>query len=247
MKQFVVYEVSDILNVFNIEEIAKLLDQQINLNDESEILSHTSDHFKPLYYKYKRIMETSDNTEEIKASAKERFMTICHLFLSKICNTFHISIDDVWREDHYEDIPGFTMALYSFFILDITSNVYDVCLNYIKSNLTYIYETFEDKKNKKDASTLVNKKLFSPEVALVISNIYDVTTWVLGQLSEEQYMQYMNQDYLPLGLIRGLFEDGVLSGEFMDEINNLYSSNISLKSDVCFKIISNFKTGKTEL
>lgn len=247
MKQFVVYEVSDILNMFNIEEISKLLDDQIIINNESEILSHTADHFKPLYYKYKRIMETDDNTEEIKQSAKERFMTICLLLLSKICEKYHMNIDEIWKDDHYEDIPGFTMALYSFFILDISSNVYDVCLNFIKNNITYIYETFEDRKNKKDASTLVNKKILTPELAVIVSNMYDITTWILGQLSEEQYLEYLNQDYLPLGLIRKLIEEGILTGEFMDELNTIYSTNISLKSDVCFKIISNFKTGNVEI
>lgn len=247
MKQIVVTEVSDILDMFNIEEISKLLDQQITIDNESEILSHQIDHFKPLYYKYKRIMETEENDAEVKESAKERFMTICFLFLSKLCNKFNITVDDTWKDDHYEDIPGFTMALYSFFILDLPSNVYDVCLNYLKANLTYIYNTFEDKKNKKDASTLVNKKILPPELAIVVSNIYDVTSWILGQLSEEQYLEYMNQDYVPIKLIKKLFEDGVMAGEFMDGINNIYSSNISLKSDTCFKIITNIKTGKIEI
>ena len=247
MKQFIVDEISDILDMFNLEEISKLLDHQITVNNESEILSHTADYFKPLYYKYKQIMETEGNDEEIKASAKERFMTICLLFLSKICNTFNLTIDDTWKDDHYEDIPGFTMALYSFFILDLTSNLYDVCLNYIKRNITYIYETFEDRKNKKDASTLVNKKILSPELALVVANIYDITTWILGQISEEQYIEYLNQEYLPLGLIRRLFEDGIMSGEFMYELNNIYNSNISLKNDVSFKIITTIKTGNFEV
>jgi hypothetical protein len=247
MKQYVVYEVSEILDMFNIEEISKLLDKQINIDNESEFLSNTTDYFKPLYYKYKCIMEAEDNSEEIKEFAKERFMTICQIFLVKICNKYGISIDDVWKDDHYEDIPGFTMGFYSFFILDLSSNIYDVCLNYIKCNLTYIYETFEDRKNKKDASTLVNKKSMSPELAIVVSNIYDVTTWILGQLSEEQFMEYMNQDYLPLGLIRGLFEEGKLVGEFMYELNNIYSSQYELKSTICFNIITNIRTGKIEI
>ena len=82
----------------------------------------------------------------------------------------------------------------------------------------------------------------TPEMAVIAANIYDVTTWILSQLSEEQFIMNMNQDYCPLKLISQLLEDGIMSGDFMTEINDLYASDISIKSDVCLKIINILKT-----
>lgn len=239
MKQTVIYEVSEILDTFNLEEITKLLKDQIDSNDDN--WSNGVDHFKPLYFKYQSILNTEQNPDEIKDEAKERFMDICMIFLSLIKKKFNIEIDPVWLDDNYNNIPGLAMALYSFFVLDIESNIYDVCLNYIKMNQSFIYESFEDRKNKKDAATLVNKKIMTPEMAIVISNIYDITSWILTQLSEEQYLEYLNQDYLPLKLIVGMLEDGIMSGDFMTEINDIYTSNIGIKSSVCFNLITYLK------
>lgn len=241
MKHTVIYEVSEILDIFNLEEIRRMLDKQLNINGSSEITTSLSDHFKPLYYKYHSIVDCDENSSEVKQEAESRFMDICNIFLNMICKKFHLEIDDMWKQNHYQDIPGFTMALYSFFILEMQSNIYDVCMNYINKNTQQIFEVFEDRKTKKDAATLVNKKLTTPEKAVIISNIYDVTAWILNQISEEEFLNLLNQDYLPLNLIRGLLENGIMAGEFMEEINDIYASHISLKSNVCFNIITTFK------
>ena len=81
MKQTVIYEVSEILDTFNLEEITKLLQNQIDSNDN---VGTPVDHFKPLYYKYQSIMNTEDNTDEVKEQAKTKFMDICNIFLSLI-------------------------------------------------------------------------------------------------------------------------------------------------------------------
>ena len=135
MKQSVVYEVSDILDMFNLEEIARLLNQQINANELSELVATPADHFKPLYYKYKRVMDSEGNSEEIIQTAETKFINICNIFLTMICKKFNLVIDPEWKDNHYKDLPGFTMALYSFFVLDLKSNMYDVCFNFITKNL----------------------------------------------------------------------------------------------------------------
>lgn len=239
MKETVIYEVSEILDTFNIEEITKLLQSQIDVDEDIGMLR--VDHFKPLYYKYQSIINTESNEAEIKDQAKQKFLDICTIFLSIISKKFNINIDDNWLDDNYNNIPGLAMALYSFFVLDMESNIYDVCLNYIKKNQSFVYESFEDRKNKKDAATLVNKKIMSQEKAIIISNIYDITSWILTQLSEEDFIKYLNIDYLPLKLISNMLEEGLVSGDFMMEINDIYSSNISLKSSVCFRLISFLK------
>ena len=243
MKQTVIYEMSELLDSFNLEEISKLLNSQLQIT-ETDMTIQSVDHFKPLYYKYLSIVNTEENSSDIKEEAKTRFMDICNIFLSMICKKFDLDIDETWKDEHYEDLPGFTMALYSFFVLDLTNNIHEVCINYIKNNKNYIYEAFEERKNKKDASTLVSKKIMTPEMAVIAANIYDVTTWILSQLSEEQFIMNMNQDYCPLKLISQLLEDGIMSGDFMTEINDIYSTNISLRGDICFKIMTLAENGK---
>lgn len=237
MNRTVMYEVSQILDTFNLEEISKLLQSQLQITESSDISIQTIDHFKPLYYKYQNIIKNEDTPEDIKEETTERFTNICNIFLSLLCKKFNFSIDEIWKNDHEKDLPGLVMSLYSFFVLDIASNIQEVCINFIKKNKSYIFEAFEDRKNKKDASTLVVKKKMPIEMAVIIANIYDVTTWILTQLSEEQYILYSNQDYLPLKLISGLLEEGIMGGDFMIEINDMYSSIVSLKGNVCFNII----------
>ena len=118
MKQTVIYEVSEILDFFNLQEITKLLTSQIQIDSSSSIITQSSDHFKPLYYKYQSIMNTESNSDEIKEETDKKFMDICNIFLNLICNKYGIDIDETWKDDHYADIPALTMALYSFFVFD---------------------------------------------------------------------------------------------------------------------------------
>lgn len=244
MNRTVMSEVSQILDTFNLEEISKLLQSQLQITEASDISIQTIDHFKPLYYKYQNIIKNEDIPQDTKEETIEKFTNVCNIFLSLLCKKFDVSIDDTWKDDHEKDLPGLVMSLYSFFVLDIASNIQEVCINFIKKNKAYIFEAFEEKKNKKDASTLVVKKMLPIEMAVIIANIYDVTTWILSQLSEEQYILYSNQDYLPLKLISGLLNEGIMNGDFMIEINDMYSSIVSLKGNVCFNIISILSNSK---
>ena len=241
MTNLIIEDVSEILDTFNLEEITRLLYSQIDPTEDQRS-THMVDHFKPLYYKYKSIISTEENTEDMKTTATERFQEICNIFLDLICKKFHIEINTTWREDHITELPGLIMALYSFFVLDIISNLEEVCINFIRRNAKMICEVFEDKKNNKDAATISNKRSsMTVETVLIASNIYDVTSWILSQLSEQQYIIYMDQEYIPLRLISSLLEEGLLAGQFMMEINDLYSTNIDIKSAVCFNILAILK------
>ena len=242
MKSVIMEDVSNILDTFNLEDIRGLFQKQIN-SVEDVLSSHPTDHFKPLFYKYKCIMETEENSGEIKEAAEQRFEEICNILLELICKKFNLTLDEEWKEDNYNNIAGFTMALYSFFVLDLPSNIQEVCLNYIQKNEKDIYEVFEEKKNKKDAATIVNKRTMSPEMIVIASNIYDVTTWILSNMSEESFISNINQDYAPLNIISTLLENGVLTGEFMTSINDQYATNVELKSGVCFELISIIENG----
>lgn len=237
MKPIVIEDVSEILETFDLEEISELLRKQVEMKDG---VSQTTDYFRPLYVKYKAIIDSDDNPGDVKAIAEERFSDVCTLFLSIICEEFEIAVDPDWKDLHQDQLPGLVLALQCFFVKDLSVNLQEVFINYIKQNRKTIYDVFEDRKNKKDAATLVNKRNFPIELAVILSNIYDTSSWILQQLSEESFVQYMSDEYGPLSILKDLMTDGTITGNFMDVIQDIYSSYPALKSEVCLNILSSF-------
>jgi len=245
MRDNVLSEISDILGSFDINEISRLIKDQINSDYENDPSTEMlTNHFSPLYVNYSKIVNSDDYTKEVKDEVERHFIEICEIFLNAICDKFHLSINQEWKDDNYKNIPGITMAMYSFFVLDFATNVYEVVLNYILKNAKDIYRTFEGLKNKKDASTLANKKILSPEFSLIASNIYDISMWILQQITEEEFFDYLPKSYLPLKLMRKLFADGYIVGDFVDVVADIFSASIQLRSQVGFTIISKIRTGE---
>lgn len=244
MKDSVMIEVSEILRVFNIHEFIHLIEDQINGNYSEDNSANTMvNHLKPLYYTYANLTKY-DLDEETKKDAEVRFYSVCKVFIDAITNKFSLKLDTEWLNNNVGNLPSFTFALYSFFVLDFATNLHEILLKYIIKNIDEIYVVFEDMKTKRDSTTLANKKSLSPEISLVISNIYDITNWVLGKMTEEEYFEYLDSDYLPLTIVRALFDRGAVSGNFMDIINEIYQNNIMLRSKTCFKIIYGFRNGE---
>lgn len=247
MKPMTVEDVSEILDTFSLSEISDLLKKQVELKDNDAGLI-TTDYFHPIYLKYRSIMESEETSGDIKDEATERFNDVCDIFINLICEKFNLAIDQDWKEEHKTQLPGLVTSLYHFFIRDLSTNLQEVCINYINQNRKTIFEVFEERKNKKDASTLVNKRNFPVDLAVILANIYDTSTWAIRQLSEEEYIRYMNNDYAPLKVIQSLMEESIISGEFMDVIEEVYEDCVGLKGQVCFNILSSFKVnnGKEE-
>lgn len=239
METTIIEDVSEILETFNLEEIKDLLNKQVSLTEN--IGTNMTDYFKPLYFSYKSIVEAEENSQEMKDEAAKRFNEVCNLFIDAICEKFHLQLDDEWRDLHELDLPGLVTALYCFFVRDIVLNLQEVCINYIQKNRKEIFNVFEDRKTKKDASTLVEKRKHPIDMAVIIANIYDVSSWILSQLTEEQYIQYMNEEYIPLRILYPMFQNGDISGDFLETINEAYSENLELKAETCYQILSVIK------
>ena len=237
-------EVSDILDSFDIDEIRGIINDQINNHFDDDVYTEKMhDYLKPLYYNYARLSKYSLD-EDTKEKAESKFYAICIAFLQAILGKFNIDLDKEWVSDHYSDLPAITIAFYTFFVLDFESNVYEVLVNYINANSELVAKTFEGLKIKKDASTLSNKKNLSPQMALIISNIYDISEWIFGQLDESDYFKYIDNSYVPLQLIKALYENEYLTGEFADVILQILHINIPLKSKICFDFIYQVKNGE---
>ena len=237
MKPIVVEDVAEILETFDLEEISELLRKQVELKDG---VSQSTDYFRPIYIKYRAIMDSEDNPEDVKDVATERFNLICKLFLQILCEKFNLSIDPEWVDENIDQLPALVVAIYCFFVKDLSVNLQEVFIRYIKTNKQSIFDVFEDRKVKKDASSLINKRNFSIELAVILANVYVTSSWIIQQLSEESFMNYMNDDYGPLSILKDLMEDGIIVGEFMDIVGDIYESNLNLKSEVCLNVLSTF-------
>lgn len=238
-------EVSDIMDYFDIEEITQNVSRQVTnedgLDGTGELIV---DYLSPIYYKYESIVKDESLTieEELRMMARERFYEICRQIIRFISDKYDLEVADDYLSEHDSMIPAITLALYSFFVLHYTKNLYAVIKNYIDKHVDSIVETFQDMKSKKDATTLINKKRMSDEEALIISNIYNISEWVLQQLDEEGFLELGEPEYLPGKLIRAMYEEGNLSGEFMDKICSEFHSNVNLKSNIGFT----YFTAKTQ-
>lgn len=244
MKDSVLIEVSEILKAFNIEEITRLIEDQINTNyAEDNSTESMVNHLKPLYYTYANLTKYQLD-DDTRKDAEIRFYSVCRVFIDAISKKFGLEIDNEWLDDNVGNLPALTFALYSFYILDFASNVHEVLLNYILKNSDEIYSVFEGMRNKKDSSTLANKKAMSAEMSLIISNIYDISAWIFNKMTEDEFFTYLGGEYLPLKITKNLFDGGKVSGEFMEAINSIFQGNIRLRSKTCFQIIYEFRNGE---
>lgn len=234
-----VEDVSEILDTFNIEDVTSLLTKQMDLSENLSV--NMTDYFMPIHLHYSKIVNDESIPDDVKSEAKEKFYDVCRIFINIISEKFNLTVDTDWMIDHEGDLPGLATALYCFFVRDITTNLHEICTNYITKNRKELFEMFEERKNKKDSVTLVQKKNMPLDMAVILANIYDVTTFILSAISEVQYIDYMNQDYIPLRVVHPMLEDGIIAGEFVDIISEIYTENLNLRASVCYQILTTFK------
>lgn len=241
MRESVLIEVSDIMDSFDEEQMSKLVHDQIYNYDNSDASGDiVTDHFKPIYFKYISL-NNYEMDDDVKVMAATKYAKICNMIVDEISNKFNFTIDKDWYNSSEKNMSAITLALYAFFVLDIKSNLTYILHEYINRNFEALYKNFEDCKNKKDASTLANKKEIPIEKAVIISNIYDITDYIMNDLTEEEFFDYMEKDYLPLSLVKTIFDEGNMSGNFMEALNTFYRKNLPMKSSICFDIISYIK------
>lgn len=234
-------EISEIMDSFDLDEVQRLIHDQIEMLDE-DTCENMIDNFKILYTKYASIQENQDQMDEDDYNyTVARFYKICELFIEEVCDKYNISINEEYLNDHYGDIPRLALCLYRFFVIDFKGNLYHVLLTYIQENMEQIAQAFESAKLKRDASTLVNKKIEDSNVGLVVSNIYDIADWVIEQLDEDTYMDFVGQDYLLLDTLKDLFDKDIIVGDFTTVILEILQTNIAMKGRVCFDLICKFK------
>ena len=89
-----------------------------------------------------------------------------------------------------------------------------------------------------------NKRTMSPKLAILAANIYDVTDYIFSLLDESTIMDYMEEGDVVVLSIREMMKKGLLPGEFVVPIADIYKQNVDLKARVCLKVTLAMRDGK---
>lgn len=235
------YDLSDVVETFDLEETRRLLNSQLeSLHDD--IGEGMIDNFKILYQRYTSIKNnTGTQDPDIMEEVKDRFYDICGMFVTRISSEFGINVDDEYIEDHYEELPSIALQFYLFFVLNLRSNLYNVLLTYINQHVEDLSGQFEEMRQRKDSITEVNRSLEDPNIALIASNIYDVVDYVMEVMDDNTFFDCMESDYVALAPVKNMYESGDMTGNFSVVLRDLLKENISMKGRICFDIICKLK------
>lgn len=243
MNDYDLYNVDNVVDYFNIDEMKRIISSQITTNDDFSVCSTMIDHLQPLYNRYKNISvdPTHGITVDDVDECRRRFNAISFMFIDAICKKFGIHVSDFWLENASDDqIALLTLYLYTFFVIDFKTVLSEVIENYINANIDDLLSNFETSpKAQKDN---VYKKSIDPKFAVLCINIFDVIFYILDNLDAETYFQYAPEDYLPLPYLTEMFGDCNIEGDFTGKIFEMAKNNVSLKSILAFEVVAYIKT-----
>lgn len=234
--------IQNLLGEMNADEYEKILAKQIQ-NEEEDYTTPPIDHFSELYERYTSTLDLEDADEDDKRELANRFERICQTIILCINGKFDTDVDVDKVIDTEPGLPFVTLALYRFFILDFKSNLTTIIRRYLESHMEDIYKQFANLDQKKDVVTASNKKYFSDQMAVIVSNIYDISDYVFTMLDEYDVTNYCEEGDVVAAAIHKLVDTCVMPGKFVDIVAGIYRGNTDLKAQVCFQIIYAIKEG----
>lgn len=234
-----------VVDFFNLDEMNRIIQEQIIGEDDFSVCTTMTDHLKPLYDRYKNINVdvkngiTSDDVDE----CHKKFNAICMMFITAINKKFNISLDDTFVENASDDEMALvSLYMYTYFVIDFKTILTDILINYMDANIETLSSMFENAlKTQKDAVFMSYKSTLDPKYAVVCGNIFDVIYYILDSLTVEDYFKYSPMDYLPSAFLNKLFEECTLCGDFTDKIFAMVKANSALRSFLAFEITSHVK------
>lgn len=242
-----VYELDgteDVLDYFDISEIQTLIKDSIATEDS--LPGAHPDMLRPMWTRYNNLMDIDCHImdDDTKAECARRFDVICGMFIDAICAKYNMSIDDGWFEERpKKEIHAFTVMMYSFFIQDMPNILVEVFIKYIEGHIAELVEQFgQDVKLRKDATYNSVKDKLDSDYAVIVSNIYEICFNILDTITESQFFEYVDNDYVPKATLIEYYNNGHFDGEFVDAIYTACKRDRTMLSRVCFDVISSIKT-----
>ena len=242
--------IEDILDYFNIDRTYKLIQEQLH-DDDMSPSGTLSDHLKPLWVKYKSIQP--DPNEGIDSSVMyavgDRFDTICRMFIDVIAKKFNITLDTGWFEDQPRDtLHSMALLMYTFFVLDLESNIKEVLYKYIVEHSSELAQHFGDNiKTRKDSPFITMRKNMDTDYAIIGANIIDVCMWILDQMTEDEFFELLGDEYMPQSVIKNMFDEGHMDGQFVGNIYNFFINNNTVRCRIIFDILTLLKTNNKKI
>lgn len=244
MLDYDILGVEELLDFFNIEKTRDLVKEQLEMDDFAPG-GKVTDHLQPLWARYNDVTELEDiKYTDKKEEFAKKFDAICMIFIEAVMNKYGLDYDEGWMQNlERSDIHGIAVMLYSFFVIDIENLILEVLIKFIDINIDTIATQFgENLKARKDAAYLSLKKSVAPSYAVVGASIFDICYWILDQMTENEFFDLIDGDYIPLEYVEKWFNDGHIEGKFMDKIYELFKVNGDMKARICYKIITNIRT-----
>lgn len=233
----------NILRHFSTAEIKEMVVDQITSIDGICMGSDDSkDYFGSLYYEYTQVYREENLDPDDRNYLIDRFQQVCLIIIEAISDKFDIEVDVDTYASRIEELAAITMILYDFFVLNLHTHLKHILLNYIIENSKSLNETFSEYANKKDASTMANKRYLDPEFALICSNIADIVTWIISnEMDNDTIFKYMDREYAFYDQLLDLFETNRVTGDFGIHIANLYTNSLYLSGFINFEIVAELK------
>jgi hypothetical protein len=242
--EFSMNGIEDVLDYFDIEKTYKLINEQLR-GDDASPSGALSDHLKPLWVKYKSIKPNPNEGIDaaVITAVDQRFDAVCRMFIDIISKKYGITVDIGWLDNQSRStIHSIALIMYTFFVLDLEVNIKEVLYKYIVEHSSELAHSFGDNlKSRKDSPYLVLKKSLQPDYAVIGANINDIAMWILDQMDEEEFFNYLGEDYMPEPIIKDLFDNGHMDGHFMGHIYNHFINNNTIRCRIIFDLISILK------
>lgn len=236
--------VEGLLDFFDTERTARTIEQQIMTDDFG--LDAPNDYYRPYYTKYKMLEVDIDNgiTESMVSECRHKAKVIALMFIDAIMKKFNLKIDEFWIDNMDEaQLQGVTLVLYDFFVLHMREYLFEVLTRYIDANTSMLAEQFEhNPRIARDASLSAFLKMVGEDYAVIGANIYDVCFIALNNLNELEYINHINSDNEIQPHIKRFFEEGKVTGNFIDVLEQMMSDTSNgLKSHMGFEIVAYIK------
>ena len=233
-------DLSDLIETFDLDENRRLLREQLEAVQTGD--PDLVDNFELIYRRYTAAKAAPERTSvETKDDLEDLYTNICEMYITLIGDAFNAQLDEEYIDDHEKSISATALAYYLFFVLNLRSNLYNVLLSFISAHKSTVAAQFESLRQRHDAVTETNRSIEDPEIALIVSCIYDVIDWVMEEMTADDFFLHMEDGYVAKAPIQTLYEQGHIDGGFVVALRDLLKENISLKARISFDIICRLK------